>query len=243
MHDALALQSYTVHFAINSPSARLRQLNLIALIRTEIELYYIGRKYIVEKFDKPIKLIVLSMFVDSFRVYRNMYRAILGVYLNCMSLLERQRNRKVNIFPLILSPHTISFIDIMHSLLGLTEIDQGAEIDSISFIYTPILFQSGNIKQQQENAGYLRLQANRLCRLYYAKGPKRSDLDFNIRIKGRYYYLNIQQRQTAKKLILPTKAKTLSALGFIVQLLLLLLLTLMLDFTRLTSRDPAYSKY
>ena len=80
---------YIAYFVINLLSSRLRELNLTPLIRVEIEIRYIGREYAIEKFVRPIRSLVLSIFVDGFRIYRNIYRAILGVYLNYISLPER----------------------------------------------------------------------------------------------------------------------------------------------------------
>ena len=153
---------------------------MLPTIRAKLKLVYLTREYIVEKFYRQrqsTRSVVLSLFIDTFGLYRNMYRALLGIYATPINLNERQRNRRVNVFLIIIGLFVASFEDVIHSLSSLADTNRGIEIKGISFVYAPIIFYSSNIVQQQTNARCLGLR--RIDYIKYIQRIKANGLTLN----------------------------------------------------------------
>ncbi|KAI5781384.1 hypothetical protein DFH27DRAFT_488348 [Peziza echinospora] len=91
----------------------IRPIRYSHLIRGQIEVDIYGREYLEEHFftypnkpdQKPIRCIPQMTFIDSFGLYRNMYRTLLGFYIIPSNMTIRERTRLANIFPIALGPH------------------------------------------------------------------------------------------------------------------------------------------
>ena len=67
---------------------------------------YFKRKYIIKIFNNYISFLYL-LFINNFKTYRNIYRALKGFYLIPIYLLYEKRYKIINIFILILNFYEI----------------------------------------------------------------------------------------------------------------------------------------
>lgn len=73
-------------------------------------------------------LLPLITFIDAFGLYRNLYRLLIGIYFILVLLSARERDRRSNIFPLILGPYSSNFADVVEAIKLLTILNRGIEV-------------------------------------------------------------------------------------------------------------------
>lgn len=100
--------------------------------------------------------LLLLTFIDVFGLYRNLYRLLIGIYFILALLCGYERNRRVNVFPLTLGPHSSNFADIVEAIKLLAVLDRGVEvyilgIGNVLLIAFTLAFLS-NMPQQQKNS-------------------------------------------------------------------------------------------
>jgi len=89
-------------------------------IRGELELEYFGRDQLVKMLSRngvdEVIAAPFLLFMDGFGLYRNMYRALMGVYMILAGLSFIERPRPSNVVPLTLDPHGADMEDIVSTL-------------------------------------------------------------------------------------------------------------------------------
>lgn len=73
-------------------------------------------------------LLPLITFIDAFRLYRNSYRSLIGIYFIIAAINSRERNRRANMFPLTLSLYSSNFVDVVDAIRLLASLDRGIEV-------------------------------------------------------------------------------------------------------------------
>lgn len=74
---------------------------------------YFSRKYLEALISNYCTSLSYILFIDNFRVYRNIYRALKAFYLIPVYLDYVERRKLVNIFILILGPYSTNIINII----------------------------------------------------------------------------------------------------------------------------------
>lgn len=95
---------------------------------------------------------------------------------------ERQKSR--NCYTLTLGPHGSEFNNVARGLhTGMKALDRGCVLDINgvnALVWAPIMAYLGDMKQQQESAGFLGPRATRSCRFCDADTNNRGKLDRDI---------------------------------------------------------------
>lgn len=185
----------------NTPSIRLVQQD--DPVRSELELNYFSQKQLVSKFYiRKDGIVVTSMplyfYIDAFRLYRNMYRALIGVYLFIAILPNKERGRRANIIPLTLGLYSYNLTEVIDAIGAIVStLDTRVIIELVDstkiIVYTQILTFIGNILQQQLNTSFLSQKAKFGCRSYIRDIKIQSNLDIKVD-EQRYYYDTIRTR-------------------------------------------------
>lgn len=140
----------------------------------------------------------LLTFIDAFGLYRNLYRSLIGIYFIIVVLSARKRDRRANVFPLTLGLHGSNFADVVEAIKLLAMLDRGVEVHipragKVLLVAFTIAF-LGDMLQQQKNSGIKTQRANLSCRICYIHADFRGLLDYDVFLKGRYYYTVIEMR-------------------------------------------------
>lgn len=105
------------------------------LVRAELEITRYSRDFL-ETLDSSIASrtiisLLLLTFINSFGLYRNAYRSLIGFYYIAVGLSYYKRARRVNVFLIILSPYRSNFADIIKAISrkGITALNRGIEVD------------------------------------------------------------------------------------------------------------------
>lgn len=74
---------------------------------------------------------LLLTFINSFGLYRNAYRSLIGFYYIAAGLSYYKRARRANVFLIILSLYRSNFADVVKAISskGITSLDRGIEVD------------------------------------------------------------------------------------------------------------------
>lgn len=72
--------------------------------------------------------VLLITFINAFRLYRNLYRLLIGIYFIVAVLSARERNRRANILPLILSLYRSNFANVVEAIKLLAVLDRSVEV-------------------------------------------------------------------------------------------------------------------
>lgn len=89
-------------------------------------------------------LLPLLSFINTFGLYRNAYRSLIGMYYIPASMNTRKRTRRANCFTLTLGPYRSNFPDVVKALSLLVGLDRSIEVQMlgvgkvilIAFTYT-----------------------------------------------------------------------------------------------------------
>lgn len=180
----------------------IRPIQQKDLVRSKLELNYFGRKQLIAKFCRNNNIEIISVplyfYIDAFRLYRNIYRTLIGIYLFITALTNKERSRRANIIPLTLGLYGYNLsevIDVVGTVVS--TLDIGIEIELVDrtkkIIYAQILAFLSNILQQQLNTGFLLQKA----KFSYRNYVRTSDIQTNLDIKldeARFYYDTIRTR-------------------------------------------------
>ena len=171
-------------------------------IRGELELATYTRSHLLNFANQPSLCVPLLTFIDGFGLYRNMYRALLGIYVTIAGLNWRERKRRANILPLTLGPHGADFATVIEILKpGLTSLDNGLQVTiggKETFLSVFTLAFTGDMKQQMESSGLGSALAILGCSKCLATKEERADLTYNTHLHGRTHHRILQERRKAK---------------------------------------------
>jgi len=205
-------KKFRIRFIFNVRSNNLRPVALSHPLRGELEIIEfqnIGydRTTMIRHLDsatKTVKSFPYTLFIDSFGLYRNMYRPIPGFYAQFAFLNELDRKKRINVFPITLAPFAAKWDEVVESLLHLKELEVGVEVtlddNSTVTICAPCLAYVGDMPQQQGNAGCKNQKADHFCRSCLISSSKNAnDIRYDITTHGRYHNETIRVREEAKK--------------------------------------------
>ena len=225
-----------------------RPLMLSAPIRGELELSTYGRSHLISFGKQNNTLCVpLLTFIDAFGLYRNMYRSLMGIYATIAALNWRERKRRANVFPLALGPHATDFADVIKVLEpGLVALDRGVTVDlsgdgnsTLLCVFT--LAFTGDMKQQQDNSGFMSPIANRGCAKCLVTKNQKSNLTFNVVLNARYHHRSLLERIRGEQST--NRVKYFRSLGMQEEQTPLIAISPSLDLIRSRPGDAAHSEY
>lgn len=132
--EPLFIESLLLRRIIDFTDASNATVTLLCLnypIRSELEIQIFGRTYI-ELLDSRRRQTIMSLplltFIDAFGLYRNLYRSLIGIYFIIVALSTRKRDRRANVFPLILGLYRSNFADIVEAIKLLAILDRGIKV-------------------------------------------------------------------------------------------------------------------
>ena len=203
---------FCVRYIFNIKSNTLRPVALSHPLRGELEIIEFdkigyNRTTMIRHLDSATKTIVsfpYTLFIDSFGLYRNMYRPIPGFYAQFAFLNELDRKKRINVFPVTLAPFAAKWDEVIDSLLHLKELEVGVEVTlddgSTVTVCAPCLAYVGDMPQQQGNAGCKNQKADHFCRsCLISSSDNANDIRYDIITYGRYHNETIRVREEAKK--------------------------------------------
>jgi hypothetical protein len=174
----------------NAKSDTIRATCQSSPLKGELEIEEFTRDFLEEKAPSMWSL-PLVCFRDGFGVYRNMYRSLTGLYMSIAGMDQRQRSRRVNNFALTLGPHGSDTGVVLRSIKAIKTLDKGIEVTvkgEKRWLCAHIHVYTGDMTQQNLDAGILAPSATYSCRHCLIPKAKRSDLDFDIIAEGRYHH-------------------------------------------------------
>lgn len=224
-------------------------------IRRELEITVFGRTYI-ESLDSRMSrerktiLLPLITFIDAFGLYRNLYCSLIGIYFILAALNTYERNRRANVSPLILRPYSSNFVDVVEAIRLLSALDKGIKVyiprEGIVLLVAFTFAFLGDMPQQQKNSRIKTQRTNLSYRICYIYTDFRGLLDYDIFLKGRYYYTVIEIRKDIENLGTKAARKVYGVkqgIDLDTAAIVLTRISLALDIIQTRLGNPAYSKY
>jgi hypothetical protein len=197
------------YIAYHRAEHQVRLIDQRHRIPAERELCFYGRQYVFDTFVLGTKRkisIPLCMFLDAFGLHRNAYCSIEGMYMTPACLNEGARTKLQNWFVLMYGPFGAQVQDMLRILddefpaleRGLTVNLAGEEVLLTCF---PLCI-TGDMPQQNANAGIKSHKSIRGCRYCLVSDDERIDLKYSVEVHGRYSQLSAainDHRQSLKK--------------------------------------------
>ncbi|KAG6039532.1 hypothetical protein E4U39_007615, partial [Claviceps sp. Clav50 group G5] len=170
-------------------------------LRGEREIEVFGRAYLERYFtNEDMISMPMFLFADGFGVYRNMYRAIEGLYLMPQYLPAADREKLTSLTALALGPFGSSKADIYKALNYICELEKGKYVyvnGRKKFVCAFIGAFVGDMMEQQELSGCMSHQAINGCRYCLVKKKVRGTMEFDLAEDGRF---DPELRHRTKKL-------------------------------------------
>ena len=220
-------------------------------LRGDLELRHFSRKHFVCQFDLS-KSSCLSVpyisFIDGFGLYRNSYRSLMGFYITFAAFTARERTRRANVLPVTLGPHGSNFEDVVRALVHLAELDEGLILEikgQRTFVCAFPLFYTGDMPQQQWNAGMKTQRAKLGCRMCYISDAERGNLDYYLVRNGRYHFqtMSLRKKMNTKGITAKRTFATQWGLNDEEDEPALMSISPALDIIETRPSDPAHSEY
>lgn len=250
--SSISSDQFFVCRVFNSKKRTLWPLNQSNPIRGELELTEFTRQHFVERFDIltskcPVMSLPLLTFIDGFGLYRNMYRTLMGVYVNMASFSFRERARQLNVLPLTLGPHGSNFSDVVAALQSLYYLD-ASQILKVSnqdtFVCAFTMVYLGDMPQQNANVGVKSQIADIGCRLCLIPAQIRGNLDYNIFEEGRFHHEMLRMRhEMNSQRNKGARAQYDKKYGLDDETPPLISISPALDIVQTRPNDPAHSEY
>ena len=106
----------------------LRSLNLLLLIREKLKIKEFDRQYLINTLINLISISILC-FINTFKLYRNIYYSLLKIYFIFIKLSMKKRKRRFNIFSLTFESYNNKLRDIYKALkLDIVALDRDLNI-------------------------------------------------------------------------------------------------------------------
>ncbi|KAG6252291.1 hypothetical protein E4U24_000588 [Claviceps purpurea] len=192
---------FRVRWFYNQAQRSWRHAMRTTPLRGEREIEVFGREYLEKYFtDENMISLPMFLFADGFGLYRNMYRAIEGLYLMPQYLPAAEREKLTSLIPLTLGPFGSSKADIYKALNYICELEKGQYVDvngRRTFVCAFIGAFVGDMMEQQELSGCMHHQASNGCRYCVVNKHVRGTMDFDLAEKGRF---DPQLRRQSNKL-------------------------------------------
>jgi hypothetical protein len=202
--------TYCVRYiAYQRAGYKIRLIEQRHRLPAERELIFYGRQHVMNTFVHSAKRrisIPLSIFLDAFGLYRNAYCSIEGMYMTPACLNEGARTKLQNWFVLMYGPFGVQVQDMIKLLddefpalergLTIKLEDTGEEVILTCF---PLCV-TGDMPQQNANAGIKSHKASRGCRYCMVSDEDRVDLDYPVEAHGRYSQLMSAIHQESQRM-------------------------------------------
>jgi hypothetical protein len=227
----------------NAKSDTIRSTCQSSPLKGELEIEEFTREFLEEKAPSMWSL-PLVCFRDGFGVYRNMYRSLTGVYMSIAGMDQRQRSQRVNNFALTLGPHGSDTEVVLRSIKTIKTLDKGIEVTvkgEKRWLCAHIQVYTGDMTQQNLDAGILAPSATYSCCHCLIPKAKRSDLGFDIIAEGHYHHHMKEYREYYGSTMAPSNfGKMCSKVGLKVGDSALTDITKAIDTTEDFPMDPAH---
>lgn len=180
---------------------RIRGIHQRHRLPAETELQHLGREHIIREFVGEGRISVpFTIFMDGFGLYRNAYHSLQGVYIQPANLDESARFTLQNMWVLMLGVFGGNDQDIASCLATENSLGAGGyqckalfrrheATQEVQFAAFPICI-TGDMPQQNHNAGIMSPAANANCRYCYSS--TRADMRMDITLHRRYYQPHCQ---------------------------------------------------
>ena len=153
-------------------------------IRKNLKIIHFDRQYVKNFFFIFHKFVFYFLFIDDFKIYRNIYRALKIVYLIFICLTYEHRRKITNVFILILNSHKANMqnvVEIIAKLIKKFDRDLKMKInEKLIFMCVFAMIFIDNMPQQTNNAEFFRHNTKfeyRNC--FYLKNEK-NNLKFDV---------------------------------------------------------------
>ncbi|KAF1935146.1 hypothetical protein EJ02DRAFT_362163, partial [Clathrospora elynae] len=198
----------------------LRPVALSHPLRGELEIQQYHRANILGNLyggSKVVRSLPYTLFIDTFGLYRNMYRPISGFYAQFAFFNELDRKKRINVFPITLAPFAAKWEDVVASLVHLKELESGVEVTlddgTVATICAPCLTYVGDMPQQQANAGCKNQSAKHFCRSCLISSNSHNNIRYDIVNGGRYHNETSRVRLEAATFSKKDQTQTFKDLG------------------------------
>ncbi|KAG6018680.1 hypothetical protein E4U19_008150 [Claviceps sp. Clav32 group G5] len=192
---------FRVRWFYNQAQRSWRHAMRTTPLRGEREIEVFGRDYLERYFtDEDMISLPMFLFTDGFGLYRNMYRAIEGLYLMPQYLPAADREKLTSLVPLALGPFGSSKTDMYKALNYICELEKGKYVyvnGRRKFVCVFIAAFVGDMMEQQELSGCMSHQASNGCRYCVVNKNVRGTMEFDLTKEGRF---DPQLRRQSKKL-------------------------------------------
>ena len=112
----LMSRRYLVHWVYNLQTKDIRPIDLLSPIRIKLEIEAFGHEYLASQLVANVKSFPIIIFIDDFKLYRNMYCSLTGVYAIPAALSTINRQKSSNAHTLTLGPHGSNFNMVLSCL-------------------------------------------------------------------------------------------------------------------------------
>lgn len=237
-----------IRCVLNACSQTIRPILQLSPNQGKLEIKAFGRDFLVSQLKNSIQLFPMVIFVDGFGFYRNMYRSLTAVYAMPTGLNIDKQQKSQNCFTLTLGPHGLEFNNVAKGLhTSMKALDAGCALmikGEQTLVWASVMAYLGDMKQQQESAGFLGPRATQSCRFCNVDTGSRGDMARDTISHRQYHHQVFALRQQAASIpVLTTRKKFLSELGLSKEPSALADLSPALDTVLGYPPDPAHSEY
>lgn len=103
-----------IRYIYNIDTKFHRLIEQLFFVKEKLKIAVFEKKILISRLENQIKFFSLLFFVDVFKLYRNMYRNLIKIYVFSadLNVAKRQKNKNCHVF--IFEPHEINFNDIIN---------------------------------------------------------------------------------------------------------------------------------
>lgn len=107
------LTKFAICQVFNAATGCIKLIDLLSLVQSKLELEAFGCVYLTDKLVKNIRSFFIIIFVDDFKLYKNMYKSVTRVYAMPAKLSIKDRQRNNNAYTITFGLHGSDFDKVM----------------------------------------------------------------------------------------------------------------------------------
>ena len=110
------LTKFAVCQVFNTATGYIRPIDLLSSVWGKLGLEVFRHAYLTDKLVENVRSFPIVIFINDFRLYRNMYRSVTGVYIMPARLSIEDQQRSSNAYTVTLVSHGSNFDEVIGCL-------------------------------------------------------------------------------------------------------------------------------
>ena len=193
---------YFIRKVLNFKDNKVRSFCQMHQTRKKLKIKHFDKEQLAKAFNRFHISFLYLLFIDDFKIHRNMYRALKAFYFIFACLFYFERRKMINVFILTLKSYETQLkdvVEVFRKSLKKLNIELKMNInDQDHIVCAFVMTFLKNMSQQANNDEFFRHNAKRNCRTCFCLKSEKKNLEYDIINNDKYHLITKRNRESAQ---------------------------------------------